>query len=174
MKSSAQLQLVNKALSAPQAVIQNLAGSNGQDCFQYTGKCVDLNDNDAMAAACGSGYTVIGWDDAGCGKKKCVSGWNEPQRYPSLSHASANVYVFSIVANQFAALSTAPPKTVSGEAITIAKVHRPTAVPNAFPERSTSQVSSLRGVVASSMMVTRTSVVVERNHSVVRIRTLFR
>jgi chitinase len=74
VKSSAQLQLVNKALSAPQSVIQNLAGSNGQNCFKYTGKCVDLNDNDAMAAACGSGYTVIGWDDAGCGKKKCVSG----------------------------------------------------------------------------------------------------
>jgi chitinase len=69
------MQLVNKALSAPQSVIQNLAGSNGQECFQYTGKCVKLDDNEAMAAACGPGFTVIGWDDAGCGKKKCVSVW---------------------------------------------------------------------------------------------------
>ncbi|KAI7261488.1 glycoside hydrolase family 18 protein, partial [Hortaea werneckii] len=73
VRSSAQLQLVDKALSAPQSVIQNLAGSNGQDCFKHTGKCVDLDDDDAMAAACGSGYTVVGWDDAGCGTKKCVT-----------------------------------------------------------------------------------------------------
>lgn len=31
-----------------------------------------LNDKDAMANACGSGYTVVGWDDPGCGKKNCV------------------------------------------------------------------------------------------------------
>ncbi|RMY88306.1 hypothetical protein D0864_06671, partial [Hortaea werneckii] len=74
VRSSAQLQLVDKALSAPQSVIQNLAGSNGQDCFKHTGKCVDLDDDDAMAAACGSGYTVVGWDDAGCGTKKCHCG----------------------------------------------------------------------------------------------------
>lgn len=36
-------------------------------------KCVDVNDNDAMAKACGSGFTPVGWDDAGCGKKSCVS-----------------------------------------------------------------------------------------------------
>lgn len=33
---------------------------------------MNLNDNDAMAQACGSGNTVVGWDDAGCGTSKCV------------------------------------------------------------------------------------------------------
>lgn len=31
-----------------------------------------LNDKDAMANAGRSGYTVVGWDDAGYGKKNCV------------------------------------------------------------------------------------------------------
>ncbi|THX54883.1 glycoside hydrolase [Aureobasidium pullulans] len=75
VQSTAQLQLVDKALSSPQSVIQNLAGSNGQQCFKHSGKCVNLNDNNAMAAACGSGYTVVGWDDAGCGTKKCNCQW---------------------------------------------------------------------------------------------------
>jgi chitinase len=71
--SAATLQLVNKALSNPAAVVQDLAGSNGQDCFKYTGSCVNLNDNNAMAKACGTGFTVVGWDDNGCGNKNCVS-----------------------------------------------------------------------------------------------------
>ncbi|KAK3168025.1 hypothetical protein OEA41_004471 [Lepraria neglecta] len=70
--STSSLQTVDKALSSPQSVIQDLAGSNGQNCFAYQGKCVNLNDNNAMQAACRSGFTVVGWDDAGCGKKKCV------------------------------------------------------------------------------------------------------
>lgn len=73
IESTATIQLVDKALSNPQAVIQDLSGSNGQDCFAYKGKCVNLNDNTAMQNACGSGFTVVGWDDAGCGKKNCVS-----------------------------------------------------------------------------------------------------
>lgn len=32
-----------------------------------------LDDNAAMAEACGSGFTPVGWDDAGCGKSSCVS-----------------------------------------------------------------------------------------------------
>ncbi|PYI36129.1 hypothetical protein BP00DRAFT_432538 [Aspergillus indologenus CBS 114.80] len=72
--SNPTLQSVDKALSNPQSVIQSLASFNGQNCFKYDGKCVNLNDNDAMADACGSGYTVVGWDDAGCGKKSCHCG----------------------------------------------------------------------------------------------------
>ncbi|KAF2719530.1 glycoside hydrolase family 18 protein [Polychaeton citri CBS 116435] len=74
VQSTSSLQAIDKALSNPQAVIQDLAGGNGQDCFAYKGKCVNLNDNNAMAAACGSGNTVVGWDDAGCGKKSCHCG----------------------------------------------------------------------------------------------------
>ena len=73
MVSTATLQGVEKALSNPVAVVQDLAGSNGQNCFKYTGSCVNLNDNNAMAKACGSGFTVVGWDDNGCGNKNCVS-----------------------------------------------------------------------------------------------------
>jgi chitinase len=72
VKSTAQLHDTIKALSDSKAVLQDLRGTNGQDCFQYKGKCVNLNDNKAMSAACGSGFTPVGWDDAGCGKKKCV------------------------------------------------------------------------------------------------------
>lgn len=71
--STSTLQTEDKALSNPQSVIQDLAGFNGQNCFAYTGKCVNLNDNNAMQAACGAGNTVVGWDDAGCGTKSCVS-----------------------------------------------------------------------------------------------------
>lgn len=73
IQSTASLQAVDKALSNPQAVIQDLAGSNGQNCFAYKGNCVNLNDNNAMAKACGAGNTPVGWDDAGCGKSNCVS-----------------------------------------------------------------------------------------------------
>lgn len=76
IQSTQTLQKIDKALSNPQSVIQDLAGSNGQNCFAYQGKCVDLNDNKAMAEACGSGNTPVGFDDAGCGKKKCVSAHN--------------------------------------------------------------------------------------------------
>jgi len=58
--------------SNPDDVIQNLAGDTGQNCFAYEGDCINLNDNNAMAAACGA-FTPVGWDDAGCGKKNCVS-----------------------------------------------------------------------------------------------------
>ena len=73
IQSTASLQNVDKALSNPQAVIQDIAGSNGQNCFAYQGDCVNLNDNNAMAKACGSGNTPVGWDDAGCGNGNCVS-----------------------------------------------------------------------------------------------------
>ena len=65
VQSTPDIQAVDKALSAPQSVIQDLAGSNGQNCFAYKGKCVNLNDNNAMQAACGTGFTVVGYDDAG-------------------------------------------------------------------------------------------------------------
>ncbi|KAG9571281.1 glycoside hydrolase family 18 protein, partial [Aureobasidium melanogenum] len=63
------LQLTDLANSNPVSVSQSLASFNGQQCKTYSGKCADLNDNAAMSAACGSGMTVVGWDDAGCGKK---------------------------------------------------------------------------------------------------------
>jgi chitinase len=78
LMSTQQLQQVDKALSNPQAVVQDIAGSNGQNCFVYTGSCVNLNDNNAIAQACGSGFTAVGWDDDGCGKKNCVSASLQP------------------------------------------------------------------------------------------------
>ena len=77
---------VNKALSNPKSIIDDLAGSNGQNCFKYDGDCVDLNDNDAMADACGKGNTPVGWDDAGCGKSSCVS--FRPKYFYALSNFS--------------------------------------------------------------------------------------
>ncbi|GKZ21587.1 hypothetical protein AbraCBS73388_007488 [Aspergillus brasiliensis] len=74
IQSNPSLQAVNKALSNPVAVVEDLAGSNGQNCFVYKGKCVNLNDNKAMSDACGPGNTVVGWDDDGCGKKSCHCG----------------------------------------------------------------------------------------------------
>lgn len=71
--STANLQAVNKAISSPESVIEDRSAFNGQSCFKYSGKCVNLNDDDAMSAACGTGNTVVGWDDAGCGTSKCVS-----------------------------------------------------------------------------------------------------
>ncbi|KAL6230148.1 glycoside hydrolase superfamily [Aspergillus navahoensis] len=62
---------IDKALSNQKSVVEGLSSFNGQKYFKYEGHCVKLDDNDAMADACGSGYTVIGWDDAGCGKKSC-------------------------------------------------------------------------------------------------------
>lgn len=67
------LQLKDLAGSNPVSVAQSAAAFNGQTCKKYDGKCVDLDDNAAMSAACGDGMTVVGWDDAGCGKKNHVS-----------------------------------------------------------------------------------------------------
>ena len=67
------LQTEDKALSNPQAVISSLASDNGQNCFAYKKECVHIDDTNAMQDACGAGNTVVGWDDAGCGSKKCVS-----------------------------------------------------------------------------------------------------
>lgn len=78
--STSELQAIDKAVSSPESVITDLAAFNGQRCFKYSGSCVDLDDSQAMDKACGSGYTVVGWDDAGCGKKSCVS----------INHAHAN------------------------------------------------------------------------------------
>ncbi|KAI1774392.1 hypothetical protein F4818DRAFT_442540 [Hypoxylon cercidicola] len=74
VQSTAALQGVSKALANPKALVRDLAGTNGQDCFAYKGKCVHLDDNKAMSDACGSGFTPVGWDDAGCGKKSCHCG----------------------------------------------------------------------------------------------------
>lgn len=71
--SNPEVQDINKALTDPEPVVANVASFNGQKCFAYKGKCVDLNDNNAMSQACGSGFTVVGWDHAGCGKKSCVN-----------------------------------------------------------------------------------------------------
>lgn len=76
--SNPTLQAVDKAISNPNSVIDDLASFNGQKCFKYLGECVNLNDNNAMAKACGSGHTVVGWDDGGCGKSNCVRSFLSP------------------------------------------------------------------------------------------------
>lgn len=71
--STSTLQLENKAVANPGTTVQDLSAFTGQKCFKHTGKCLKIDDTDAMSKACGSGYTVVGWDDAGCGKSNCVS-----------------------------------------------------------------------------------------------------
>lgn len=70
--SNPTLQGIDKTLSKPKSVIQDLTSFNSQSCVKYEGKCVKLNDKDIIANACGSGYTVVDWNDAGCSKKNCV------------------------------------------------------------------------------------------------------
>ncbi|MCJ1474244.1 hypothetical protein MMC13_002902 [Lambiella insularis] len=67
------LQMEDKALSNPQAVISSLASDNSQNCFAYKGKCVHIDDTNAMQAACGAGNTVVGWDDAGGVDSDCAN-----------------------------------------------------------------------------------------------------
>lgn len=72
--STSTLQLENKAKANPGTTVEDLSAFTGQKCFKYTGKCLKIDDTDAMSDACGTGYTVVGWDDTGCGKSNCVSG----------------------------------------------------------------------------------------------------
>ncbi|KAK3369407.1 hypothetical protein B0T24DRAFT_580387 [Lasiosphaeria ovina] len=51
------------------SLTESIKGQTGENCKTYTGGCKDLNDAKALADACGAGNTVVGWDDAGCGKK---------------------------------------------------------------------------------------------------------
>ncbi|KAK7962859.1 bacteriodes thetaiotaomicron symbiotic chitinase [Apiospora aurea] len=51
------------------ALTASIKAQTGEGCKTYDGDCQDLNDNKALADACGSGFTVVGWGDAGCGKK---------------------------------------------------------------------------------------------------------
>lgn len=51
------------------SLTESIKGQTGEGCKKYEGDCKDLNNNKALADACGAGYTVVGWDDAGCGKK---------------------------------------------------------------------------------------------------------
>ncbi|KAJ5964997.1 uncharacterized protein N7479_004873 [Penicillium vulpinum] len=67
------LQAFNKAQSNAKSTITDLSAFTGQKCFKYTKRCIKLDDTEAMSNACGDGYTVVGWDDAGCGKSSCVS-----------------------------------------------------------------------------------------------------
>lgn len=67
------LQAENKAVSNAKSTVIDLSAFTGQKCFKYTKKCIKLDDTKAMSNACGDGYTVVGWDDAGCGKSNCVS-----------------------------------------------------------------------------------------------------
>ncbi|KAG2418851.1 hypothetical protein HFD88_001953 [Aspergillus terreus] len=55
--STADLQTINKAISNPESVIDDLSAFDGQKCFKYDGKCVNLNDNEAMSRACGAGVS---------------------------------------------------------------------------------------------------------------------
>lgn len=108
------LQTIDKALSNPKSVIDDLASFNGQNCFKYEGSCVNLNDNSAMANACGSGYTVVGWDDAGCGKKNCVRSLSPSDLY---IYSQSDMMV-STVESQCAVQQVARPKTACGGVIT--------------------------------------------------------
>ncbi|KAL1589378.1 hypothetical protein WHR41_02173 [Cladosporium halotolerans] len=74
VRPTPELPLQEEIVVAPQAVITQLSSFNGQNCFAYQDDCVDLDDNSAVQAACGDGYTPIGWDDAKCGKKNCHCG----------------------------------------------------------------------------------------------------
>lgn len=51
------------------SLTESIKGQTGEGCKTYNGDCKDLNNNKALADACGAGNTVVGWDDAGCGKK---------------------------------------------------------------------------------------------------------
>ncbi|KAJ5121563.1 CAZyme family GH18 [Penicillium bovifimosum] len=72
--STSTLQLENKAVANPGTTVQDLSAFTGQKCFKHTGKCLKIDDTDAMSKACGSGYSVVGWNDAGCGKSNCHCG----------------------------------------------------------------------------------------------------
>ncbi|KAI7026582.1 glycoside hydrolase family 18 protein, partial [Hortaea werneckii] len=71
VESTSSLQSVPDLVRRSQALslTESVKGRTGEQCFKYKGKCKNLNDNEALADACGPGNTVVGWDDAGCGKK---------------------------------------------------------------------------------------------------------
>ncbi len=70
VKASPSGKKCNKGIISPQAIVQDLASENGQDCFIFK-ECVYLNN--PQASSCGRGYTMIGFDDAGCRSGSCVS-----------------------------------------------------------------------------------------------------
>ena len=148
VSSNTNLQTVDKALSDPQAVIQNLAGDTGQNCFAYKGDCINLNDNNAIAAACGAHFTAVGWDDAGCGKKNCVSlhAFDLPAVLLSTSDSNR---ISSIAENLFAAQIIKRHKIASGEVKAQEAVCLQTATDNVLWGRLISKVSAHPGVVAS-------------------------
>lgn len=47
----------------------SIKGQTGEQCYKHTGRCMNLNDEQAMSDACGAGFTVVGWADEGCDKK---------------------------------------------------------------------------------------------------------
>ncbi|KAI7201665.1 glycoside hydrolase family 18 protein [Hortaea werneckii] len=71
VESTSSLQSVPELVRRSQvlSLTESVKGQTGEQCFKYKGKCKNLDDNEALADACGSGNTVVGWDDAGCGKK---------------------------------------------------------------------------------------------------------
>lgn len=48
---------IGGSVSNPQTFIFDLSGENGQKCFAAKGKCINLNDNGALQAECGNGFT---------------------------------------------------------------------------------------------------------------------
>ena len=56
--------------SDPQKQPPSLKAELGEGCYRFP-DCVELDNT--QAASCAAGYTKVGWDDAGCGTKKCVS-----------------------------------------------------------------------------------------------------
>ena len=58
-------------MANPQKQVESLQAELGQQCYKFS-DCVDLNN--PQVATCSKGFTAVGWDDAGCGSKKCHCG----------------------------------------------------------------------------------------------------
>lgn len=167
------LKTIDKALSDPKSVIQDLASFNGQNCFKYEGKCVNLNDNNAMADACGSGYTVVGWDDAGCGKSNCVGSYSFPATLLSLP--LTHLPPISTVESPSAVRRAPLQRIATGVATTpVMLASHQTATRSANREKSTSLAFDRHGEVVLPMMVTLTSVAADTRSSAALILSMKR
>ena len=96
-----------------------------------------------MANACGSGFTTVGWDDAGCGKKKCVS-----KHLPNFHCVYLNT-IYSIAENPYVVQRIRPRKIAYGVGTIMAKAQGLIVVGNAPLVKQTSKGLPRPGVVAS-------------------------
>lgn len=148
-----------RGIISPQAIVQDLASKNGQYCEIFT-ECVDLNN--PQASSCGRGYTQIGFDDAGCGSKSCVS-FDLPSCFRQMHQDWYHSLIHSIAENLFAVPSTRRPQTASGEA-----ANQVIVKPNVLLARSTFKVTVPLGGVGFWMTGIRTNVVAVTRSSVAK------